>query len=60
MKLLMVMLFLCSSMTFATEVGEKMKAECEKIISVERSAELDSTDSNDQDTDSDESSANGQ
>ena len=31
-----------------------------KIISIERSTETDSTDSNDQDTDSDESSAIGQ
>ena len=60
MKLLMLMLFLWSSMTLAAEVGEKMKAECEKIISVERSAEVDSTDSSDQDGDSEEPSANGQ
>ena len=59
MKLLFVMLFLCSSMTFAAEVGEKMKAECERIISTERSADVDS-DTQEQDAGSENSSANGQ
>ena len=49
-----------SSVSFATDVGENMKADCEKIISVERNAELDSTDSSDKSNDSDDSKANGQ
>ena len=36
MKLLMLMLFVVSSATFAAEVGENMKSECTKIISDER------------------------
>ena len=59
MKLFFVMLFLCSSVTFATEVGEKMKAECERIISIERSTDIDN-DTQDQDAGSENSQANGQ
>ena len=41
MKLLFVAMLLGSSLSFAAEVGENMKAECVKIISAERSAEVD-------------------
>ena len=41
MKLLFVMLLLGSSISFAAEVGENMKAECIQIISAERSADVD-------------------
>ena len=41
MKLLFVAMLLCSSISFAAEVGESMKAECVKIISAERSVEVD-------------------
>ncbi len=41
MKLLFVMLLLGSSISFAAEVGENMKAECIQIISAERSVDVD-------------------
>ena len=64
MKLFILMLLLGSSFSFSdqvfsAEVGENMKAECVKIISVERSADVDA-ESSDESSSSTDSSANGQ
>ena len=62
MKLFILMLLLGSSFSsqvFSAEVGENMKTECEKIISVERSADVD-VDTSDESSSSTDSSANGQ
>jgi hypothetical protein len=62
MKLFILMLLLGSSFSsqvFSAEVGENMKAECVKIISLERSADVDAEASGESNS-SEDSSANGQ